>query len=368
MTKAALEASLGLPPSADTLFASAGAGNLFTSRPWFEAFLAAGLAPGTEPMFLMLNGADGPRALLPCQRMAHGDPSVSSLTSFYSCDFRPLIAASDDAAFDLGRAVAEHLLGEAEFGFDSLATDWPGLDPFLKGLARPGRALLRYAHFGRWWEDVRGQSFGDYLAERDGALREVIRRKTTRLERDGAALTMIGAGSAPAEVEAGIADYEAVYAASWKEAEPFPDFQPTLMRKLAEAGWLRLALLHVEGRPIAAQLWTLVGGTATVLKLAHDQRFDKQSPGTVLTAFAIRTLMTAETVERLDFGRGDDPYKRGWATRRTPYIGIRSVSVARRPLRVARHLLGAVVRSVRALDARAEPGQAAQAKGLSSGA
>ena len=39
------------------------------------------------------------------------------------------------------------------FGFDSLSTDWPGLDPFLKGLSSPGRALLRYAHFGRWWED-----------------------------------------------------------------------------------------------------------------------------------------------------------------------------------------------------------------------
>jgi CelD/BcsL family acetyltransferase involved in cellulose biosynthesis len=323
---------------------------MFISRPWLEAFLAAGLQPDAEPMFLVLNGPDGPRALLPCQRLARGDPSVSSLTSFYSCDFRPLIAAGDDAAFDLGKSVAEHLSGEAVFGFDSLATDWPGLDPFLEGLSRPGRALLRYAHFGRWWEDVRGRGFDDYLAARDGALREVVRRKTARLERDGAALTMIGAGRTAAEVEAGIADYETVYAASWKEAEPFPDFQPALMRKLAEAGWLRLALLHVGGEPIAAQLWTLVGGTATVLKLAHDQRFDKQSPGTVLTAFAIRALMTGETVERLDFGRGDDPYKRGWTTRRTPHTGVRSVSLARRPLTVVRHVLGAAVRSVRARD------------------
>jgi hypothetical protein len=349
VTQPPLEASSIIPPAADVLFASAGRENLFTSRPWFEAFLAAGLAPNAEPLFFLLNGASGPRALLPCQRLAHDDPFVSSLTSFYSCDFRPLIAAGDDAAFDLGRSVAEHLSGEAVFGFDSLATDWAGLDPFLKGLSRPGRVLLRYAHFGRWWEDVQGRSFDDYLAARDGALREVVRRKTTRLEREGATLAMIGAGSGAAEVEAGIADYEAVYAVSWKEAEPFADFQPTLMRKLAEAGWLRLALLHLDGRPIAAQLWTLVGGTATVLKLAHDRRFDKQSPGTVLTAFAIRKLMTNETVERLDFGRGDDSYKRGWTTRRTAHIGVRSVSLARRPLTVVRHLAGTLVRAVRAL-------------------
>jgi hypothetical protein len=337
-----------LPPAAEPLLASVGQQQLFTSKPWFETFVAAGLDPGAKPLFFLLQGAGGARALLPCQRLPHGDPAVSSLTSFYSCDFRPLITAGDDAAFDLGKALAAHLSGDAAFGFDSLDTSWSGLDPFLKGLWRPGRALLRYAHFGRWWEDVRGRSFGDYLAARDGALREVVRRKTARLEREGARFCVIGAGNAVTETEAGIADYETVYAASWKEAEPFPDFQPTLMRKLAEAGWLRLALLHLEGRPIAAQLWAVVGGAATVLKLAHDFHFDRYSPGTVLTAFAIRTLMADDAVEWLDFGRGDDPYKRGWTTRRTPHIGVRSVSLARRPLTVVRHLAGAAVRHVRA--------------------
>jgi hypothetical protein len=345
-----------LPRSADGLFASTGREHLFTSRPWFESFLAAGLEPGTEPLFFVLNGANGPRALLPCQRTTHGDPSVSSLTSFYSCDFRPLIADKEDqaaTAFDLGKALADRLSGEAVFAFDSLDSTWPALAPFLGGLARPGRVLLRYAHFGRWWEDLQGRSFEHYLAARDGALREVIRRKTARLERDGATFMIVGAGNSPAETEAGIADYETVYAASWKEAEPFPAFQPTLMRKLAEAGWLRLALCHLNGRPIAAQLWVVVGGTATVLKLAHDREFDRQSPGTVLTAFAIRTVMERDQIDRLDFGRGDDPYKRGWATHRTPHIGVQSVRVARRPMLIARHLIGAAVRKLRGTESAA---------------
>jgi CelD/BcsL family acetyltransferase involved in cellulose biosynthesis len=348
-----LDSSPILPASADQLFASVGRETLFTSKPWFEAFLAAGLRPDAEPIFLVLNGPNGPRALLPCERTAHGDPSVSSLTSFYSCDFRPLIAAGDDAAFDLGQAVAERLSDVAVFGFDSLDSTWGGLTPFLNGLARPGRMLLRYAHFGRWWEDLQGRTFDQYLAARDGALREVVRRKTARLERDGATFAMIGPASSPAGVEAGIADYETIYAASWKEAEPFPAFQPTLMRKLAEAGWLRLSLCHLNGRPIAAQLWVVVGGVATVLKLAHDREFDKQSPGTVLTAFAIRTVMEQDHIGRLDFGRGDDPYKRGWATRRTPHIGVQSVRVARRPLLIARHLIGAAVRKLRGTESAA---------------
>src|SRR5262249_56488461 len=112
------------------------------------------------------------------------------------------------------------------------------------------------------------------------ALREVVRRKGNRLARDGGTLTLVAAS----DVEKGIADYEAVYARSWKEPEPFPNFQPALMRALAQAGWLRLALCAVEGEPIAAQLWVVVGGRATVLKLAHDKAFHRLSPGTLLTA------------------------------------------------------------------------------------
>ena len=51
----------------------------------------------------------------------------------------------------------------------------------------------------------------------------------------------------------------------------------------------------------------VVAGTATVLKLAHDKAFDRASPGTVLTGFAIRTLMENDGIGMLDFGRGDDP-------------------------------------------------------------
>jgi hypothetical protein len=353
VSPAILDSFSSLPARADGLFAS---DRLFASKPWFEAFLAAGLEVGVEPLFFVLNGAGGPRALIPCKRLPHGDPSISSLTSFYSCDFRPMIAAAEDepaTAFELGKALAERLSGEAVFGFDSLDSSWTSLTPFLKGLARPGRPLLSYAHFGRWWEDVRGRTYDQYLAARDGALREVIRRKTDRLTRDGATFTMVGAGRSAAETEAAIADYETVYAASWKEAEPFPAFQPTLMRKLAEAGWLRLALCHLEGRPIAAQLWVVVGRTATVLKLAHDQGFGKQSPGTVLTGFAIRTLMEGDHVDTLDFGRGDDPYKRGWTTRRTPHIGVQSVRLARRPMLVARHMLGVATRKLTGGDPKA---------------
>jgi hypothetical protein len=216
--------------------------------------------------------------------------------------------------------------------------------------------LLRYEHFGRWSEGLEGLTFDDYLGRRSGTLREVIRRKGKRLLREGGSFELVEAS----DIERGIAAYESVYARSWKEPEPFPDFQPTLMRKLAAAGWLRLVLCHHEQGVIAAALWVVVGGRATVLKLAHDSNFDRLSPGSLLTAFAIRSLMEQDRITALDFGRGDDSYKQIWTTRRSPHIGVLWTSLGRRPLTVARHLLGALLR--RRGSGTAGPEQAGDAR------
>ena len=337
-----------LPSSAQAILDGPGSQDLFASRPWFETFVSGGLSAGARPIFFVLEDEAGrAQALLPCQgagaESGLGHPAVASLTSFYSCDFRPLIAPAldpDATAFALGRALAMRLAREPVIRIDSLDSTLGTLGPLLDGLKRPGRALLRYEHFGRWWEPLEGIGFDAYLAARDGALREVVRRKGNRLARENGSLTLVASD----EVEKGIADYEAVYARSWKEPEPFPDFQPMLMRALARAGWLRLAICAVEGRPIAAQLWVVVAGRATVLKLAHDKAFDRLSPGTLLTSFAIRALMERDRITALDFGRGDDPYKRSWTTRRTPHIGVLWTSLVRRPIMAGRHLLGELFR------------------------
>ena len=141
-------------------------------------------------------------------------------------------------------------------------------------------------------------------------------------------MEVVGGG---AGLEPAIAAYEAVYGASWKEPEPYPAFNPALIRQAARDGTLRLAVLRVDGRPAAVQVWVVADGCATVLKLAHDEAFKPLSPGTVLTAMMIRSLLDEERVEELDFGRGDDPYKAAWTTQRRQRIGL----LAMNPLRPA---------------------------------
>lgn len=93
---------------------------------------------------------------------------------------------------------------------------------------------------------------------------------------------------------------------------------------------------------MAAQLWIVEAGTATVLKLAHDRAFRTKSPGTILTALMLRRLLDHKSVAAIDFGRGDDDYKSGWASQRRQRIGLVLVD-PRRPTGLgflARHTLG----------------------------
>jgi CelD/BcsL family acetyltransferase involved in cellulose biosynthesis len=116
--------------------------------------------------------------------------------------------------------------------------------------------------------------------------------------------------------------FESVYRRSWKDTEPHPDFNVALMRAMAERGWLRLGVWSIGTEPVAVQFWVMHGGQAIELKLAHDEAFKAHSPGTVLTALMIRHLLDNEHAARIDLGRGDDAYKKGWAVERRQRIGV----------------------------------------------
>ncbi len=140
--------------------------------------------------------------------------------------------------------------------------------------------------------------------------------------------------------------------AKLEKARAVPLFDAALLRAAAAAGVFRLGTLTLDDAPIAAQYWIVCQGVATVLKLAHDEAHRALSPGTVLTAWMIRGLIE-EGGTALDFGRGDDPYKRLWTTRRRRRIGV----VLADPWRprgmaaLARQWAGAAMRGRRAAPA-----------------
>ncbi len=151
---------------------------------------------------------------------------------------------------------------------------------------------------------VEGRSFAQYWAQRPGALRETVRRKGKK----GDVLLRIVTEFS----EADWAAYETVYKLSGKPGEGSPDFLRKWAEMDAATGRLRLGIAEIGGQPVAAQFWTVEGGTAFIHKLAHDESFRKQSPGTLLTAALFEHVIDTDRVTQVDFGTGDDPYKRDW--------------------------------------------------------
>ncbi|HJU19503.1 MAG TPA: GNAT family N-acetyltransferase [Stellaceae bacterium] len=334
-----------LPASCAALFAAER--NFSLGRAWLRNMIANGLPPGTRALFSVLLRDREAAAILPLQSGAKG--GLASLTNCYTCLFRPLIATGEHAgaiARRLGVEVGHLCAQQSLVRIDCLPPEWPALGAFVDGLSSAGLAIRRFDHFGNWYEPIGGRTWQDYLAARPGHLRELLRRRGRRMHRAGEVRFEIVA--TPEDLPRGIAAYEAVYRRSWKEPEPFPRFNAGLMQEAAREQALRLGICWRGETPIAAQLWIVAGSGATVMKLAHDEAHRALSPGTVLTAEMIARLLQ-EGIEEIDFGRGDDPYKRLWAGQRRQRVGLLIVNPRRLPglLTLCRHDLGRMVGSLR---------------------
>lgn len=333
-----------LGPEWDSLFA-AGPG-LQSSRAWFAASAAAALPPGAEPHLLAFADPEGPLALFPM--LDCHDGNLQSLTTPYTCLYQPLLrpGAPADRVSAAMRAFASYCRRWPVIRLEALDPDWSGLAALRAGFASARLATRDFHHFENWRAAIDEGGWDAYLRTRPGALRETIRRKTRAAERSaGLRIEVAQSGSA---LLRSLEAYEHVYARSWKEPEPYPAFNQALVRALADSGNLRMFILWQADTPVAAQYWTVVEGAATVLKLAHDEAAKSLSPGTVLTAYAIRHLVDTDRVFNLDFGRGADPYKRAWTGECSARIGLLGLDpLSPRGLgALARHDLGRFWRRV----------------------
>lgn len=149
---------------------------------------------------------------------------------------------------------------------------------------------------------VNGRSFVEYWTSRPGPLRTTLKRKAKKV--DVKLLTCF-------ETEAW-EHYERIYAQSWKPEEDHPAMLRDFARAEGEAGRLRLGLALHEGKPIAAQCWTVENGIAYIHKLAHLESHRNLSAGTTLSAAMFEHVIDQDEVALIDFGTGTQPYKADW--------------------------------------------------------
>jgi Acetyltransferase (GNAT) domain len=312
-----------LPSGLAAIFAAASRDSFFALPGWYDLMSRHGVPPATETR-VYSDERPGSAAALTVQVVAGGGRRrLASLTNAYSVEHGILSEPAVDITAGLDEILGA-ILAESP-RWDAIALE--ELDPRMPSY-RAAAAALRHAgllvecvfHSGTWYEETAGMSFTDYLAQRPSELRNTWRRKRRRLATSGRLKTAFYAGVAG--IEQAISDYETIYARSWKPAEAYPGFVPALIRLAAEEGALRLGVSTVDGIPAAAQFWIVWNGRAVIYKLAHDQRFDDLSLGTLLTMEMIERVLGDDRPDEINLGRGDDPYKKSWLPRRRERWGI----------------------------------------------
>ena len=269
-----------------------------------------GLAESCGLMPLLAVASDGDhRAVLPLLRRGR---QIHCLANWYSFRVAPLFTAGADKAALL-YALAQDLAGESSHLVLSAIPDEDGdAQGLVKALRKAGWVTTIEPCDVNHVLPVNGRSFADYITGRSGALRTTLKRRAGKVD------VAIETSFDPASW----AIYEAIYAKSWKGAEGAPAFLRNFAAQEGAAGRLRLAIARAAGRPVAVQFWTVEGGTAFIHKLAHAEEAKSLSPGTTLTAALLEHVIDQDRVDLVDFGTGNDPYKRDWMEQVRPRYRI----------------------------------------------
>jgi CelD/BcsL family acetyltransferase involved in cellulose biosynthesis len=161
-----------------------------------------------------------------------------------------------------------------------------------------------------------------YLASLDKKERHEIRRKQRRFEREapGGGVRFTGGGP---DLDRDIETFIALHRKSHPAKHAFmtaemQDFFRAIARVLAEAGWLQLSFLEVDGQAVAAYFCMDYGGSILVYNSGYDPGAVPQlSPGWVLLSDVIRHAIELGR-ETFDFLQGDEDYKHRFGGVDTP--------------------------------------------------
>jgi len=160
-------------------------------------------------------------------------------------------------------------------------------------------------------------SFEDYLAKFSGRTRRTLAYKVRKLEeRAGAPITLQRIRRRD-ELGGFLEMAERISARSWqgtKLGQVFrPEVQAARLGAFADLGWGRSYLLRCGSEPVAFVAGTQAAGVFYYDHASYDPRWAAHHPGTVLLYKLIEDLYADDTPEVLDFGCGDNEYKRVFA-------------------------------------------------------
>jgi hypothetical protein len=285
-------------------------GSLFNRLEWFRRTYQYA-SPAGQPLVVRARADGSDCWLFLTEHGGHG----KALASWYTLAFQPIFTGDPNEAtkFALLLASARRLSKRMA---SIMLSPMPKseADRVCRAFDRARWVATSHESTVNWTVATDDLSFEDYWAGRPGELRSTVKRKAAKNCIATKVFTSFDGNA--------WADYEAIYAASWKPEEGSPDFLRDMALTESAAGTLRMGIATIEGEAVAAQLWTVENRHAIIHKLAHLESAKEQSPGSVLTAAMFEHVIDRDRVTLVDFGTGDDRYKADWMDCRTPLYTV----------------------------------------------
>lgn len=232
------------------------------------------------------------------------------LTNFYSCDYGISVHKADIDYHRLARALVNYFI-VSEFDLLALDTCFDGkfIDEML--VCGEQKKLLheRYTHFIQRYDIFRDRK-SIVIDQFPSKLAHTLTRKGKKAKYDFDVQVHFYEGKT---LEQGFLAYNAVYQKAWQKQEPFSGFMSRFVEAANEDNRLLISVLTFNDQPVAAQIWLeWKAGIFAIYKLAFDQAYQKYSPGSLLLHESFDYVLANKKVREIDFGRGDDQYKRDW--------------------------------------------------------
>ena len=304
-----------LSPACDALFEASGKASFFLTREWYCNLAAHALPEECRVRVYVADDGGKVLGILPMKySKERSGPfkgrKLEALSNYYSSLFMPLFSSEESM-----KEIANSIVRESWDIVDlhPMPQDAPVFKEVSCAMKNARMSVQHYCCFGNWYLKVNGRSYLEYSSVLPSQLRNTLKRKGKQFAGLASRIEIITGNEG---VEEAIAAYQKVYRSSWKTDEPYPDFMPGLIRLCAEHGWLRMGVAYLDEEPVAAQLWIVKDGIASIYKLAYDEKFSRLSAGTILTATLMEHVIDVDRVREVDYLTGDDEYKKDWMSHR----------------------------------------------------
>lgn len=300
--------------------------NIFSGSTWYDNFTENILQSEDKLYFYIVQDESTGEiiVILPCFCEHSNNNELKSLTNYYSSLYVPIVNKNHSEWKSGIRIIVKEIKKHKPLwhtvNFHPLPSNNKVIDELQKALKLEGFWVQRYFAFANWVYQINGISFDDYYQERPSRLKNTIKRKIKKLNKECEYSIQIY--TTTDKLDELISDFERIYQLSWKQDEPYPNFVQGLIYKYAKKNQLRFGFLYVNGQAVASQIWFVTHGTVSIFKLAYDPSYKQYSTGSILTKELMRYVFENDKITSIDYLTGDDAYKRDWMSERNERIGL----------------------------------------------